>query len=114
MLNGLAKLVSEIGAIDWLLLPEMKAGEFSLTDSEWNDLGLWIQENSVRFNLRISTEATSRLKAPFLLSADTRDYAHIAADGYVRRCSYDSGGICVHGQSLLESFEHVWLEEAST
>jgi MoaA/NifB/PqqE/SkfB family radical SAM enzyme len=94
-LDKLLQLVNETGAVDWLLLPEVANGKFTLSEDEWELLDLWISRNRHDVELRVTRDATSHLEGPFLFEDPVKDYAHISADGYIRRCSYGTGGIAL-------------------
>jgi len=99
-LGEMAAIVKRLGAIDWLLLPEVRDGEFVFTDSEWKLLDKWITEVRSEIDVRVSTEAAEYLKCPVLIENQIEDYAHISADGYLRRCSYVRGGIALQGSTI--------------
>ena len=100
-LDELAVIVHDLGAVDWLLLPEIENGTFTLSDSEWQRLDNWIISHAQDLNLRTTTNARARLTGPFLLEEAPEDYAHISANGYLRRCSYQSGGISLRDQPSM-------------
>jgi MoaA/NifB/PqqE/SkfB family radical SAM enzyme len=107
-LDELAVIVRDLGAVDWLLLPEIKNGEFTLSDSEWHRLDHWIVSRSNSFNLRTTTNAKAHLTGPFLLDETPEDYAHISANGYLRRCSYGSTGISLRDRpSMLNALREL-------
>lgn len=99
-LDEMASIVQRVGAIDWLLLPEVRDGQFTFDDSEWKTLDKWIGERRSEIDIRVSTEATEHLTCPVLLENQIEDYAHISADGYLRRCSYVKGGIALQGSTV--------------
>lgn len=100
-LDELAVIVSDLGAVDWLLLPEIENEAFTLVDSEWRALDNWIVSHADDFNLRTTTSAKTHLTGPFLLDDAPEDYAHISANGYLRRCSYESGGISLRDRPSM-------------
>jgi len=99
-LDELAVVVRDLGAVDWLLLPEIKNGEFTLSDSEWHRLDNWISRSN-DLNLRTTTNAKAHLNGPFLLDDAPEDYAHISANGDLRRCSYESTGISLRDRPSM-------------
>jgi MoaA/NifB/PqqE/SkfB family radical SAM enzyme len=99
-LDEMAALVRSVGAVDWLLLPEVRAGEFILSDSEWRVFDKWIAERRLDMDLRVATEAAKHLTCPLLLEDPPESYAHISADGHLRRCSYSTGGIRLEGMTV--------------
>ena len=100
-LDELAVVVCDLGTVDWLLLPEIENGKFTLSDSEWHRLDNWIISHSNDLNLRTTTNAKAHLTGPFLLDDEPEDYAHISANGYLRRCSYDSTGISLRDRPSM-------------
>jgi MoaA/NifB/PqqE/SkfB family radical SAM enzyme len=107
-LDELAAIVRDLRAEDWLLLPEIKNGEFTLSDSEWRRLDSWIISRSTNFSLRTTTNAKAHLTGPFLLDDAPEDYAHISANGYLRRCSYRSDGISLRDRpSMLNALREL-------
>jgi len=99
--DELAVMVRDLGAVDWLLLPEIENGTFTLSDSEWRALDNWIVSHADAFNLRTTTNARPHLTGPFLLDSEPQDYAHISANGYLRRCSYETDGISLRDQPAM-------------
>lgn len=100
-LDELAVIVRDLGAVDWLLLPEIENGTFTLLDAEWQILDNWIVSHADDLNLRTTTSAKAHLTGPFLLEDAPEDYAHIGANGYLRRCSYEPGGINLRDQPSI-------------
>jgi MoaA/NifB/PqqE/SkfB family radical SAM enzyme len=100
-LNELSAVVRDLGAVDWLLLPEIKSGKFTLSDSEWQRLDNWIISRCNDLNLRTTTTAKGHLTGPFLLDDAPEDYAHISANAYLRRCSYHSNGISLRDRPSM-------------
>jgi MoaA/NifB/PqqE/SkfB family radical SAM enzyme len=100
-LDELAVIVRELAAVDWLLLPEIENGRFTLSDSEWQELDNWIISQANDLRLRTTASAKARLTGPFLLEDAPEDFAHISANGYLRRCSYQSGGIRLREQPSM-------------
>ena len=100
-LDELAVIIRDLGAVDWLLLPEIKNGKFILSDSEWKTLDSWIISRSNDLSLRTTTNAKAHLTGPFLLDEAPEDYAHISANGYLRRCSYRSDGVSLRDRPSM-------------
>jgi MoaA/NifB/PqqE/SkfB family radical SAM enzyme len=100
-LDELFPLVKELDVVDWLVLPEIRNSQFALSETEWRRLDDWITKRRTEVELRVTTQATSHLKGPFLFENRAEDYVHISADGYVRRCSYETGGIAVRGSATI-------------
>lgn len=94
-LPELATILRKMGVYDWLLLPETKCGVFTLSSDEWAQLDAFIGEHSHDFQLGVTFEARPFLPgSPFLFDVEpVGDYVHISADGFLRRSSYERGGI---------------------
>jgi MoaA/NifB/PqqE/SkfB family radical SAM enzyme len=110
-LDEMAALVRGVGAVDWLLLPEVRSGEFILSDSEWRVLDQWIAERRFDIDLRVATEATKHLTCPLLLDEPPESYAHISANGHLRRRSYSTGGICLQGMTMTAALRDLKQQE---
>ena len=103
-LDGLAALVERWRVADWLLLPETRGGRFTLTADEWDKLSGWLTANAGRFPLNVTYDARPHLRCPFLFDEEPdQDYVHISADGYLRLCSYERGGVPLKDRALNEA-----------
>lgn len=103
-LDELAALVERWRATDWLLLPEIRGGRFTLTTGEWDRLSDWLTANAGRFPLNVTYDARPHLRCPFLFDEEPdQDYVHISADGLLRLCSYERGGVPLNGRTLGEA-----------
>lgn len=103
-LNELSALVESWQATDWLLLPETRGGRFTLTTEEWDGLSGWLTANAGRFPLNVTYDARPFLRCPFLFDEEPdQDYVHISADGYLRLCSYERGGVPLKDKALSDA-----------
>ncbi len=109
MLDELAGTVRDLGAVDWLLLPETSGGEFTLTEAEWQRLDRWIGDRCEQIPLRVTAQAVLHLSGPFPLVCEWHDYAHVRADGTLCRCSYEGNGVALRGQPVLEALGELAL-----
>jgi MoaA/NifB/PqqE/SkfB family radical SAM enzyme len=108
-LDDLAELVESWAPTDWLLLPETRGGRFMLTAGEWENLNDWLTANAGRFQLNVTYGARPYLRCPFLFDEEPdQDYAHISADGNLRLCSYESGGLPLKGRSLEGALDELF------
>lgn len=107
-LDQMLQFVRDIGATDWLLLPQVHNGEFVLTENEWSRFEEWVNGHWTEVDLSITSEARRFMRCPFLFTReDSNDYAHISADYYLRRCSYSSGGILLRGRTISEGLQEL-------
>lgn len=105
-MNQMLQFVKEAGVIDWLLLPQVHNGGFVLSANDWRRLEKWINDHWAKVDLSITAEAQEFIKCPFLFtSEDQNDYAHISADYYLRKCSYELGGISMRGRTFREGLQ---------
>lgn len=108
-LDDLAALVERWRAIDWLLLPETGGGRFTLTSGEWDRLSNWLTANAGRFPLNVTYNARPHLRCPFLFDEEPdQDYVHISADGFLRLCSYERGGVPLKGRRLSDALDELF------
>jgi hypothetical protein len=64
--------------------------------------------------LRVTADTNRYLRGPFLFENQQRDYAHISADGYLRRCSYTGGGVALKVQPILAALRQLSEQESCT
>jgi MoaA/NifB/PqqE/SkfB family radical SAM enzyme len=108
LLEQLADCVVEWGSTDWLLLPEVSGGQFTLSDISWYALDDFITRHSREIDLRVTTDATKFLSGPFLLTQTSDfEYVHISADRFARLCSYSRGGINLQNTQLPTAFREL-------
>ena len=114
-LDELAVLVERWQATDWLLLPEIRGGRFTLNTGEWDRLGDWLAANVGRFQLNVTYEARQYLSCPFLFAEEPdQDYVHISADGHLRLCSYDKGGLPLKNRTLEDAIKELFQSSVSS
>lgn len=107
VLDDLIEIVSGLGAVDWLLLPETSDGVFALSKSEWQALDRWIEKHYEKIPLRVTADAADHLSGPFPLVSQTLDYAHVRANGTLSRCSYRGNGVQLRGRSVEEALNEL-------
>ncbi|HEY0321409.1 MAG TPA: radical SAM protein [Pyrinomonadaceae bacterium] len=108
-LDKLATLVESWQATDWLLLPEIRGGLFTLTSDEWARLSDWLTANAGRLQLNVTYGARPYLRCPFLFDDEPdQDYVHISADGYLRLCSYERGGVLLRDRTLKGALDELF------
>jgi len=109
-LDQMLALVKENEIADWLLLPQTDGGQFTLSAPSWSLLERWISQHWIEVNLRISSGARRFIDCPFLFDSDNpRDYAHISADGYLHKSSYDDReGVSLHEHGVQQALNILW------
>lgn len=103
LLDDLEAVVRQVGAIDWLLLPETSRGSFTLTKMQWEALDKWLMNHWEDMPLLVAAEAAPYLSGPFPLGCEPWGYAHVRADGTLCRSSYAGGGVRLAGQTITEA-----------
>lgn len=107
-MDQMLQFVKETGAIDWLLLPQVRNGEFVLAVNDWRKLERWVNDHWTEVNLSITSEAQKFVNCPFLFTSENQnDYAHISADYYLRKCSYKAGGVLLRGRTIREGLQEL-------
>lgn len=114
-LDELSALVESWQATDLLLLPEIRGGRFTLTTDEWARLSGWLTANFGRFPLNVTYDARPHLGCPFLFDEEPdQDYVHISADGHLRLCSYERGGVPLKGRTLTGAIDELFEPSVSS
>jgi MoaA/NifB/PqqE/SkfB family radical SAM enzyme len=112
-LDELAPLIEKWQVTDWLLLPETRGGQFTLTTEEWNKFSDWLTANTGRFQLNVTYDARPYLSCPFLFTEEPdQDYVHISADGYLRLCSYERGGVLLKDRTIKDALDELFQPSA--
>jgi MoaA/NifB/PqqE/SkfB family radical SAM enzyme len=107
-LDDMLQLVKKTGVTDWLLLPQVKNGQFTLSQDDWLKLENWINNYWHEVNLSITSGARRYINTPSLFSFENPDdYAHISADYHLRRCSYQSGGISLYRRTIQDGLSEL-------
>ena len=102
-LDDMLQFAKEVGITDWLLLPQVKNGQFILSQDDWLKLENWINNHWHEINLSITSSARRHINAPALFSFENPDdYAHISADYHLRRCSYQGGGVSLYRRTVQD------------
>jgi MoaA/NifB/PqqE/SkfB family radical SAM enzyme len=112
-LDELALLVERWQTTDWLLLPEIRGGRFTLTTDEWDRFSDWLTANIGRFHLNVTYDARPYLRCPFLFTEEpAEDYVHISADGLLRLCSYERGGVALKDRTVKDALNELFQTSA--
>ena len=112
-INGLDALLDfaiKKGAMELLLLPMIKDGEFELTEIEWTKLDKWIIDNFQKIPLRVLTSAKNKLSGPFLFNNTIwdNDYAFITANLELQNNSYEANGILINSFKTIDELLVNW------
>ncbi len=101
-------LATEIGATEFLLLPEQPTKRSSGIDSYTRQaLSRWVELYDGPVPLTVSEAGSEGLPIVNLLPKETglRAYAHIDASGILKRSSYDTYGVPIGAGGVMEALE---------
>lgn len=101
-------LASEVGASEFLLLPELPAnGSHGIDGSTRQALRSWVKSYNGPIPLSVSEAGSEGMPIIDPLPKETglRTYAHIDASGLLKRSSYDKHGIPIGAGGVIEALE---------
>jgi MoaA/NifB/PqqE/SkfB family radical SAM enzyme len=103
-LDTAVHLAEDLGASEFLLLPEVAVGQGIGIDNKTTiALRKWVNEYRGSLTLAISENGAEGLPTCDPLSAETglAAFAHIDASGIIKRTSYDSSGILIRDNGVM-------------
>jgi hypothetical protein len=107
-LDAAILLAAEVGASEFLLLPEQPVRGRGGID-QYTSLALqrWVNNYSSKIPLLVSEAGAEGLPICNPLAGETglRAYAHIDATGMLKRSSYDTDGVIIGTNSLLHTLK---------
>ena len=82
--------LASLGVENFLIIPEHHNGEYILSDDDWYEMKKFISEHLEKFQIMITSDATSKISAPMLDTEHNDEYlfAHIDETGNIRRRSW--------------------------
>jgi MoaA/NifB/PqqE/SkfB family radical SAM enzyme len=107
-LNAGITLAAEVGASEFLLLPEQPVGGRGGIDSRTiQALRNWVNSYSGTIRLSVSEAGAEGLPTcnPLVQEAGLRAYAHIDASGVVKRSSYDETGVIIDAGGVIQALK---------
>jgi MoaA/NifB/PqqE/SkfB family radical SAM enzyme len=116
-LDPAVALAKEIGAVEFLLLPEQRSrNSFGIDGDTSNRLRAWVREYNGPVRLSVSEPASAGLPvcAPFASETGLRSYAHIDAFGTLKRSSFDAHGITIGDRGVIEALRALAHTEGTT
>ena len=111
-LDRAVSIASELGARQFLLLPERSvADRDGIASTTMQKLSEWVRAYAGGVPLAVSESGSEGLPTCDPLSAETglRAYAHVDANGDLKRTSFDSQGVPIEADGLLAALRR--LEE---
>jgi sulfatase maturation enzyme AslB (radical SAM superfamily) len=104
-LDGALELSGDLGVSEFLLLPEQPVdGSAGIDQETLSALRMWIGRYKGRIPLAISEGHEKEvLCGTFSGESSRRAYAHIDAKGFLKRTSYDTEGILIGRDGVMEA-----------
>ena len=111
-LDAAAALAAEIGAREFLLLPEQPVGRGQgIDDGTVQALRNWVSSYSGTVPLRVSEAGADGLPTCNPLARETglRSYAHIDASGILKRSSFEQAGVVILESGVIPALKALEL-----
>jgi MoaA/NifB/PqqE/SkfB family radical SAM enzyme len=105
-LDAATKLAADVGAVEFLLLPEQPVGGNGGIDNQTAQaLECWVTRYRGTVPLTVSEAGADGLPIcnPLVGESQLRAYAHIGASGILKRSSYDSDGVAIGADGLMRA-----------
>jgi MoaA/NifB/PqqE/SkfB family radical SAM enzyme len=105
-LDAATGLAADVGAAEFLLLPEQPVqGKGGIDDHTMRALQHWVNLYEGRVPLAVSEAGADGLPTCDPLASETglRAYAHIDASGVAKRSSYESNGVVIGDKGVIEA-----------
>lgn len=109
-LDAATKLASEVGAVEFLLLPEQPVrGKGGISHSTLQKLRRWVDLYRGSIPLSISEAGADGLPTcnPLVQEYGLRAYAHIDASGVLKASSYDSDGAVIGSYGVMQTLDEL-------
>lgn len=103
-LNAACEVAAEAGAVELLLLPEEPTnGRPGIDKPTLASLREWVSGHAGKLRLSMSERQSDGFPAidPVRNDVGLRAYAHVSADGVLKRSSYDCGGAPISDDGIL-------------
>lgn len=107
-LDAALAFAGEVGAIEFLLLPEQPVhGQGGIDDSTRQALRRWVHAYRGTIPLSVSESGSSGLPTcqPLRWETGLRAYAHIDASGLLKRSSYDATGVSIDADGVMQALK---------
>lgn len=109
-LNNAASIVEDYGASELLLLPEEPVGKgVKISDSALHSLHNWILNYQGSLKLTLSAFYEKQLNGinPLTKESPEYAYAHIDAEGRIKKTSFDKSGIRIDSRGVMRAFNRL-------
>ncbi len=107
-LDEVAQIADDLGAAELLLLPEVPVGKGVGIDKDTEtDMQKWVQNYQGSVRLAISETHTAGIPVcePFEKETGISAYAHIDANGTLKRNSFGQDGILIEGDNIMNALQ---------
>lgn len=105
-LDAATSLAAEVGAVEFLLLPEQPVrGHGGIDDRTARSLRRWVSLYRGTVPLTVSVAGADGLPVcnPLERESGLRAYAHIDASGVLKRSSYDIDGVTIGAEGVIQA-----------
>jgi MoaA/NifB/PqqE/SkfB family radical SAM enzyme len=109
-IENAAIFAERVGASEFLLLPEQPVkGRAKLTDNTANALRAWVSQYAGGLRLAVSENGADGMPTCDPLPNETglQAYAHIDANGVLKRTSFDCEGVDIGGGNILSALRQL-------
>ncbi|WP_444926941.1 radical SAM protein [Microbulbifer sp. TRSA002] len=113
-LTRAAEIAEEFQAKELLLLPEVEYGRGNVaTQQTLTKLSEWVDSYRGSLQLSISSAHSelARSQSPLPAEAEEIAFAHIDANGILKRCSFDSDGQIISDRGVMHAFNKLIEEQ---
>ncbi len=113
-LDEAVRVAEDKGASEFLLLPEVALGRGKCISIEALEfMKKWIKDYRGRLRLSISESHAEALPIchPFKHDIGLRAYAHIDANGILKKTSFDRKGVSLNKENIMEALETLRNQE---
>ncbi len=109
-LDAATALAAEVGAAEFLLLPEQPVGDRDGIDPNTaRALQVWVRDYRGRVRLAVSERGAEDMPTcnPFAAEAGLRAYAHIDAHGVLKETSYSHTGVAIGRTGVIAALQQL-------
>ena len=109
-ISDASKIAEDVGASELLLLPEEGVGKgIKIDRTSFIYLKDWVSNYCGSLQLAISSGYTDDFPATQTLDKEPKElvYAHIDAEGYLKRSSFDSHGVKIDNIDVMSAFRNI-------
>ena len=104
-LDGAVSLAQNLGARDFLLLPEISTTTGTVDEKLTLKLKRWMETSRTRIKLSVSDRVSEYFQTcdPFRHDTGLKAYAHITAIGELKRSSFEKNGVSINEVGIIDA-----------